>query len=381
MGPLLTAADFAGLLDAQVGKPYILGAEASINNSDPKAFDCSELVEWAYGLNGTPIGDLAASQYDKTLPVFGSPKVGDLVFLKNNARRWNRVGHVAILTKKLSNGDWRIIEARGSNYGVVRSTLSYWKTRAWYTGVRRFPGFALKTTTPVVKKDAKIRCGSYNIHAAVWGGNKNYKGDALVIRDEMKSSVFFLQEAIEEARDEIRRILGSSRYLTWPTGMVCVMWDSSKYNFGKHDAISFGTVAARAMKVELEVKLNGEKFIACSVHIRPSAVTDEAGKLADVRQLIKWLAPHSDVVVGGDWNTEGARELMEKAGYILATPWRDTLDGKKDLVLDAIYVRGKIAVRNLFGEDGPGQIFDPEDNSDHKAVGSNLTVLSGTNPN
>ncbi len=137
----MTAAQFATVADAQVGKPYVLGAEASITNPNPPKFDCSELVEWLYGRSGNKITDLAASQYNVTKAVGrgNSPKVGDLVFLRNNPARSNGIGHVAVLTKKLSNGDWRIIEAKGKAYGVVRTTLSVWKKRSYYAGLRRYP--------------------------------------------------------------------------------------------------------------------------------------------------------------------------------------------------------------------------------------------------
>lgn len=134
----LSAAQFAKLAEAQVGKKYILGAETSISNPSPKAFDCSELVQWLFGRSGNPITDLAAAQYNATKKVSGSPKPGDLVFLRNNPARSNGIGHVAVLTKKLSNGDWEIIEARGHLYGVVKTTLSYWKARKYYAGLRRY---------------------------------------------------------------------------------------------------------------------------------------------------------------------------------------------------------------------------------------------------
>ncbi len=139
----MTAAQFASLADAQVGKPYVLGAEAAISNTDPAKFDCSELVEWLFGRSGNRITDLAAAQYNVTKKVTGSPKVGDLVFLRNNPARSNGIGHVAVLTKKLSNGDWRVIEARGRASGVVRTTLSYWKKRRYYAGLRRLSSFVL----------------------------------------------------------------------------------------------------------------------------------------------------------------------------------------------------------------------------------------------
>ncbi|MCE1174373.1 MAG: peptidoglycan-binding protein [Propionibacteriales bacterium] len=134
----LSAAQFAKLAEAQIGKAYVLGAEASLSNTNPKAFDCSELVQWLFGRSGNPITDLAASQYSVTSAVSGSPKPGDLVFLRNNPARSNGIGHVAVVTKKLSNGDWEIIEARGHVDGVVKTTLSYWKTRKYYAGLRRY---------------------------------------------------------------------------------------------------------------------------------------------------------------------------------------------------------------------------------------------------
>lgn len=75
------------------GTAYVLGAEAAIANSDPSKFDCSELVEWLYGRSGNRIlTDLAAAQYNAAKKVTGSPKAGDLVFLRNNPARNNGIG-------------------------------------------------------------------------------------------------------------------------------------------------------------------------------------------------------------------------------------------------------------------------------------------------
>lgn len=135
----MTASQFAKLAEGQAGKPYVLGAEALISNSNPRKFDCSELVQWLFGRSGNPITDLAASQYNVTSSVSTrSPKAGDLVFLRNNPARSNGIGHVAVVTKKLSSGDWEVIEARGRAYGVVKTTLSYWKNRSYYAGMRRY---------------------------------------------------------------------------------------------------------------------------------------------------------------------------------------------------------------------------------------------------
>lgn len=131
-------AEFGELARAQVGKRYVLGAEVPVSNANPTEFDCSELVQWLFGRAGHPITDLAAYQYNATSKVSGTPKVGDLVFLRNNPARSNGIGHVAVLTAPLADGDWEIVEARGSRWGVVKTTLSYWTTREYYAGLRRY---------------------------------------------------------------------------------------------------------------------------------------------------------------------------------------------------------------------------------------------------
>lgn len=148
---LLSGSGFATLADRQVGKRYVLGAEAAASNANPTAFDCSELTQWLYSRSGNTLTDLAAAQYDATVKVTGSPKVGDLVFLRNNPARYNGIGHVAVLTARFSNGDWRVIEAKGSKYGVVRSSLSIWKARAYFAGLRRYPKLNLVGDAGVVQ--------------------------------------------------------------------------------------------------------------------------------------------------------------------------------------------------------------------------------------
>ena len=143
---LATAAEYAALAKKQVGKRYVLGQPIPYKGGNPKAHDCSGLVIWLNNQTGALVmGDTtAAGLYNKTSAVkAGSEKVGDLVFLRNNPARSNGIGHMAVLVSKLSNGDWLIVEAKGRNYGVVRTTLSFWRTRAKYTGVRRLKGFKL----------------------------------------------------------------------------------------------------------------------------------------------------------------------------------------------------------------------------------------------
>ena len=139
------------LVMAQLGDAYRLGAEALISDSNPDVFDCSELVEWSYGRAGVRIRDGAWAQYEDTNAVVGLPQIGDLTFLANNPDRPHDIGHVGIITSVNSKtGEAFIVEAKGREYGVVLSTLSDWKRRSSFAGVRRFSPFTLKVLYPAV---------------------------------------------------------------------------------------------------------------------------------------------------------------------------------------------------------------------------------------
>jgi hypothetical protein len=101
----------------QAGDQYVYGAEASANDSDPDAFDCSELVEWAAKRAGAYMPDGSANQLayvrkkGKTISVATAIKTrGALLFAP---------GHVAV-----SLGNGRTIEAMNRKYGVRQGTAS-----------------------------------------------------------------------------------------------------------------------------------------------------------------------------------------------------------------------------------------------------------------
>jgi peptidoglycan hydrolase-like protein with peptidoglycan-binding domain len=219
----MTAAQFAKLAEAQVGKPYVLGAEAAITNPDPPKFDCSELVQWLYGRSGNSITDLAASQYNVTKKVASgtSPKVGDLVFLRNNPARSNGIGHVAVLTKKRSDGEWEIVEARGRAYGVVKTTLSYWKQRSYYAGLRRYSSFVLVDGDSVTASAA----GDYKTKCVTIGSTK-YSGFS-----SMTNSFYANAAAITEdsAYEGARAVLSSVPKLVKAIAKVVKPKDADAY--------------------------------------------------------------------------------------------------------------------------------------------------------
>jgi cell wall-associated NlpC family hydrolase len=109
--------DFVAIALTQRGDPYIFGAEASFSDPDPKAFDCSELVEWSAARCGVTFVDGAQNQRDAcrhagTLVNVDTAKQtrGALLFRIDEGPGND---HVAI-----SLGDGKTFEARGKAYGV-----------------------------------------------------------------------------------------------------------------------------------------------------------------------------------------------------------------------------------------------------------------------
>jgi cell wall-associated NlpC family hydrolase len=110
---------------SQAGDQYVFGAEASPSDSNPYAFDCSELVQWSCDRIGVqpPMPDGSWIQYQHcdahllTIPPAEAIGIlGALLFWfdgdPRSAHRPNGA-HVAI-----SIGDGRTIEARSAKYGV-----------------------------------------------------------------------------------------------------------------------------------------------------------------------------------------------------------------------------------------------------------------------
>ncbi|GAB2681661.1 NlpC/P60 family protein [Thalassiella azotivora] len=109
---------------AQKGDRYVFGAETDLDEADPDAFDCSELVQWAAHQAGVTVPDGAANQYlhlkqeGMLVPVeqaIDTP--GALLFTFSREPRPGEprqgTAHVAI-----SLGDGSTIEARNSRVPV-----------------------------------------------------------------------------------------------------------------------------------------------------------------------------------------------------------------------------------------------------------------------
>jgi hypothetical protein len=110
------------LARAQIGRPYVWGGA-----SPASSFDCSGLVQWAFGQLGARLPRTAQQQYDATRHVSRNElKVGDLVFFERTYPSNERITHVGIYV-----GNGRMINAPTTG-DVIREMdvfSGYWGPR------------------------------------------------------------------------------------------------------------------------------------------------------------------------------------------------------------------------------------------------------------
>lgn len=130
---MASVADILATARTALGKPYVMGAEG------PNAFDCSGLVQWAYGKHGIKLPRTTWEQVKVGAPVARSQiQPGDLVFSTWDGGK--KPGHVGIYV-----GDGKLINAPQAGQPVGYATMndSYWQN---VDAVRRVTGVA---TSPV----------------------------------------------------------------------------------------------------------------------------------------------------------------------------------------------------------------------------------------
>lgn len=217
---------------------------------------------------------------------------------------------------------------------------------------------------PVAEQTATerdFRFGQANLHAERFGGpERSTPNRGEFLRDVMKCSIYALCEISEEGRDAIREVLGMDRVLTFPVGLVCVMWDARKWKHRGRKVVAFPTPVHGAVRVTLDDTLgSGLSMDVISVHIRPGAVTDLAGKQADIRKALTLVRDGVPTIIAGDWNTATAFDLMKPKGFVRATPKVDTLNAVGEQRLDAVFVTPDLTIRG-------SKLIDPGGISDHK---------------
>lgn len=135
--------EFIATIETQRGDVYVFGAEARFSDPNPRAFDCSELVEWGCARVGVPFVDGAANQlgycrvHRTVIPLATAFSTFGALLFRVGAGGTN---HVAV-----SLGNSHTFEARGRAYGVNEfSALG----RVW-TAAARIPGLDY-THRPIV---------------------------------------------------------------------------------------------------------------------------------------------------------------------------------------------------------------------------------------
>jgi hypothetical protein len=122
-----TALDrFLEVARAQIGDQYVFGAETKLDDPNPKAFDCSELTQWAAHQAGGDIPDGATAQYldlkrrGMLIPVEEGKKTpGALLFSFNREPHpGDTEGSMAAAHVAISLGNGSTVEAQNETTGV-----------------------------------------------------------------------------------------------------------------------------------------------------------------------------------------------------------------------------------------------------------------------
>lgn len=122
---MITPKKFLDLLLDQEGDAYVFGVEVSPSTSDPKAFDCSELVQWSCAHLGIkpsmPDGSIYQVRHCRKhgllIPVEQAIRTaGALLFsFSDDPFTGHRPHHAHVA---VSQGNGKTFEARGKDYGV-----------------------------------------------------------------------------------------------------------------------------------------------------------------------------------------------------------------------------------------------------------------------
>lgn len=199
----------------------------------------------------------------------------------------------------------------------------------------------VKPPTPEPVKTVDFKLGVANLHG--YGGNGDYKGRGLVLRDELACSILVLNETYpEEMRNEIRAILGPT-WKVWvhEDNTLCVMWDSSKWEHVDRAEVDFGDSFHGALRVGLRNIRTGLLVDIISVHVRPKSVASPEQKAADVAKAAT-LYRGRQTYMAGDF----ALDAPVLPGWERKTPAVDTMpDRLGTQSVDIVYTRGGAKVR------------------------------------
>jgi len=124
--PGSSSAQVVDLARAEVGRPYVWGGASPLTS-----FDCSGLVQWAFGQIGVHLPRTAQEQYDATDRLSLSQlQPGDLVFFSGTYATSDFISHVGIY-----EGRGRMLNAASDGVGEMDVLTGYWA--AHYAGAGR----------------------------------------------------------------------------------------------------------------------------------------------------------------------------------------------------------------------------------------------------
>lgn len=121
------ADEVVALANSQDGDKYIFGAEVSMSDTDPDAFDCSELIQWVCGRlsvsprmpDGSWYQARHCNNYGKMISVAEAIGTkGALLFRFVPADGWESGSRPSAAHVAISLGDGTTMEARSSRHGV-----------------------------------------------------------------------------------------------------------------------------------------------------------------------------------------------------------------------------------------------------------------------
>lgn len=117
---------------SQSGDTYIYGAETNLADSNPSAFDCSELIEWACAQVGVYMPDQSTAQINYAKSKGMGLTVAEGLNTYGAILYYSGGPHIAV---SLGNGE--TIEAVGTGYGVRKMPAG--RSFSW-TAAARIPG-------------------------------------------------------------------------------------------------------------------------------------------------------------------------------------------------------------------------------------------------
>lgn len=232
-------------------------------------------------------------------------------------------------------------------------------------------GMPLDTPPPPPSdRGDKFRFATYNAQLPQFDGGP-VSDDLAFIRGVLKPSILAGQEMNEKYREAIEAHAGFN-YWTGKTlllGWLPKKWDQGAIIKDLLDTPYHGVVGTTLTSLE-----NGNSLVAATGHGLPndafpktwSAEKKLKEKLDAITGMVDVLDSYERVVVGGDWNVPDVRPIFLKRGYVLASPFISTVDGRKEKRYDLVFVKG-LTIRS------PGQVF-PTRASDHHGVLAHLTL-------